>query len=148
MIKLILHGSSAFFKDIPGFIPNDTDLLIWSDRLKHCESYRFVSLRGVEVFELNSGIPKEDIIKLFATPDSKNTNKFGIFFVPEFAQLIGLTIDDLKQIYPYICTLIYGKYAYYNIIYDAYVENNAFTLTDEQLANAYAVYKSSRCINL
>lgn len=144
MIKLILHGSSAFFKDIPGFVPNDTDILIWSDCLKYCESYRLVSLRGVEIFELNSTIAKEDLIELFVHSD--NIIKYGIFFVPEFAQLIGLTIDDLKQIYSYVCTSFYGKYAYYNIIYDAYVENNSFTLTDEQLANVYAVYKSSRGI--
>ena len=69
----------------------------------------------------------------------------GKFLVPEFCAEIGFTIEDLPRLEPLLAKLD-EKHKYEEIIYNAYIENNAFVLTDEQRAAAYESYKVSRGI--
>lgn len=71
--------------------------------------------------------------------------KIGKFFAPEFAKYLGLTINDLKRLKP-ILDDIDDAHLYYKDIYDAYMENQAFILTDEQRLKAYETYKKVRNI--
>lgn len=69
--------------------------------------------------------------------------QLGKFLVPEFVNEIGMTIEDLKQLEP-LAKALDTKHQYEKIIYDAYIENNKFELTEEQLNAAYSEYKKER----
>ena len=65
-------------------------------------------------------------------------NSYGYY--PEYK---GITIDDLK-LFEQAFNNIDERHTYEKIIYDAYIENNAFVLTDEQREKAYKAYKTTR----
>lgn len=65
------------------------------------------------------------------------------FLVPDFINEIGLTIEDLKQLKPMLKYLD-EEHTYEKVIYNAYIKNNGFYLTDDQLDAAYDEYKKSR----
>lgn len=67
----------------------------------------------------------------------------GKFLIPEFNEKFGITIEDLKGLSSLLDRLD-DKHLYEKIIYDAYIENNDFSLTDEQRQNAYNEYKKYR----
>ena len=54
-----------------------------------------------------------------------------------------MSIDDLKRLKPIIAKLD-DKHKYEEVIYNAYLENNDFVLTDEQRQEAYRVYNKYR----
>ena len=70
--------------------------------------------------------------------------EIGKFLVPEFIKEFKLSIDDLKRLEPIIIKLD-DKHKYEEVIYNSYIENNAFYLTDKQLKNAYEIYLKYRC---
>ena len=65
------------------------------------------------------------------------------FLTPEFNEAIGFTIKDLPKVKPLIDKLD-EKHLYAKIIYEAYLENGSFTLTQEQRDKAYEEYKRLR----
>ena len=67
----------------------------------------------------------------------------GKFLVPEFCDAIGFTIEDLPKL-EVLVTRLDEKHLYEKIIYDSYIENNAFVLTDRQRDQAYKSYLESR----
>ena len=67
----------------------------------------------------------------------------GKFLIPEFCEEIGMTIEDLPKLRPLIEKLDDG-HKYEEIIFNSYIENGAFILTDEQRLKAYNSYKESR----
>ena len=67
----------------------------------------------------------------------------GKFLIPEFNEKFGITVEDLKELSSLLDHLD-DKHLYEKIIYDAYLENNDFSLTDEQRQNAYNEYKKHR----
>ncbi|MDY5807044.1 MAG: hypothetical protein SPM04_05820 [Lachnospira sp.] len=69
--------------------------------------------------------------------------EIGKFLVPEFIKEFKLSIDDLKRLEPIIAKLD-DKHKYEEVIYNAYLENNDFVLTDEQIQEAYRVYNKYR----
>ena len=71
------------------------------------------------------------------------TMQIGKFLIPEFNNEIGFTIEHLKQLVPLIEKLD-DKHKYEKIIFDSYIENNSFTLTEEQRLKAYEEYKKYR----
>ena len=75
--------------------------------------------------------------------NSKLPMEIGKFLVPEVCKYIGFTINHLKQLEPVIEKLD-SKHKYEKIIYESYLENNDFFLTDEQRLRAYAEYKKER----
>ena len=54
-----------------------------------------------------------------------------------------MTVDDLTQL-DELFNKLDDKHKYEKIIYEAYKENCSFTLSEEQLSNAYAEYKKYR----
>lgn len=67
----------------------------------------------------------------------------GKFLVPEVAEFLGLTIEDLT-LFENAFNRIDEKHLYEKKIYDFYVENSDFTLTQEQRDEAYQIYKEKR----
>ena len=142
MDRHIIIGSRAFFEGMSEFTSKDTNTLVWSSDPKGFTNYKQTSISGQCIVEYRA-MTKDEIIK-FALRDKANGLEFGKFIVTEFAELIGLTIDDLKRLRDYYVKKIDDKQRYQLAICDAYIANNAFTLTDEQREEAYAIYSQAR----
>ena len=135
-IKIFKIGSRAFFENLKGFISNDYDELCIMDRFpfKDTNSLR-ANLQGKDVI-FYKNLSKEEYIN----DAIKSPIKIGKFLVPDFARYINLTIDDLKLLKESLDKLK-DKHKYEKIIFDAYIENNDFILTEQQLNKAFEVYK-------
>ena len=142
MEKRFTIGSRAFFEGMPDFQSKDRDILVYTDTPNGFTNYRQSSMSGRCTIEW-AAKPKADFIE-YALRDKAEGLEFGKFLVPEFAEELGLTIDDLKRLYTHFEGRIDKKHGYQRAIYDAYVENGAFTLTDEQRTRAYEAYKAER----
>ncbi len=142
MEKRITIGSRAFFEGMPDFQSKDIDTLILTDTPKGFTNYRQSSMSGRCTIEW-AAKPKEDFIA-YALREKACGLEFGKFLVPEFATELGLTIEDITTLYDFYKSKIDQRHSYQHDIYNAYVKNNAFTLTDEQRLVAYEAYKVER----
>ena len=69
----------------------------------------------------------------------------GKFLVPEFCNEIGFSIEDLPKLTPLIEKLD-KKHKYEEIIFNSYLQNGDFILSEEQREKAYFSYLESRKI--
>jgi len=139
MKKKFIVGSNAFFKCYDDFNPNDIDVLYLNDDNDKINIQIRLNDKNKCIFEWKKMTP-EEYIKYH-----KDKNTVGIFLgkflVPEFVKEIGFTIEHLKQL-EFLLDKLDEKHNYEKIIYNAYIENNDFYLTDEQRLNAYNEYKN------
>lgn len=136
MNTTILVGSQALFSGIDGFISKDHDYLELQSEPKDYKNVRQYHFKDKCVFQWRL-MPPEEFISL--TLQRNCPMEIGKFLVPEAATAIGLTIDDLKRLTP-LAEALDDKHRYEAVILKAYIENGAFTLTDEQLNEAYKEY--------
>lgn len=134
-------GSAAFFDKLPGYETVDNDWLAIMDSFIPGEIMMNVKLYNDDIFFYRNNLSKYDFIE--DTFKSNVPMRVGKFLVPEFAKYIEFTIDDLKQ-FDDIFNQLDDKHKYEKIIYESYIENNDFILTDEQLNKAYDEYKKYR----
>lgn len=133
-------GSRVFFGNYPDFQSKDDDILyIMTDWTMKSTMLNFKKDGKDRFFIMD--MPKDMMIK--DTLEKNIPMKAGKFLVPEFAEYIGLTIDDLKELQP-LFDKMDEKHSYEKVIYDSYVANGSFTLTDEQREKAYEEYKKTR----
>ena len=126
-MKPIVVGSRAFFSGMEGFRSKDKDFIILESNPIGYKWRREQSLRGICTFFYKLE-PAIDMIR--RTISNGDPLLVGKFLVPEFANAIGATSDD--------------KHAYYKVIFNAYISNNAFNLTDEQRDAAFKLYQEAR----
>jgi hypothetical protein len=81
---------------------------------------------------------KEELIALHG--ENVSGILLGKFLVPDFAKEIDLTIEDLKCL-SHLLEKLDEKHTYEKIIFNSYLENGDFYLTDEQRNRAYEEYK-------
>jgi hypothetical protein len=138
-MKQFLIGSKAFFSGFEDFIPMDTDYLVIYDNpdFEVTKSY----MDGDIHYVCWENYSKEKLIQVHhQVYDGKYIQKF---LVPEFVEYLGFTIDDLKSL-EFLLDRLDEQHGYCRTIYNYYIENNSFTLTQEQLNQAYEVYKMDR----
>ncbi len=136
----MLIGSRYFFDKMEGFSSKDIDILELVDNpLTFKISYQ-LSGKGKCIFKWKRMTPKE-----FISISLKRNcpMELGKFLVSEFCKEIGFTINDLKQL-QILRDALDDKHKYEAVIFDAYIENNDFYLTEEQLQKAYNEYKKYR----
>ena len=136
---MILMGSNYFFKRYKDFKSTDIDKIELVDTNEFKEK-RIIRGQGKDYFYLKRK-PKEQLIQ-----DALKSNLpmvVGKFLIPEFNKQINFTIEDLPRLQPLIDKLD-EKHKYEEIIYNAYIENKSFTLTEEQRDAAYRRYKEAR----
>lgn len=142
--KTITVGSNAFFKNsIPDFHSDDMDKVILIDNpLDFKISRQIRLLKPVKqcIFEIKR-FPKEILIENVLK--TKCPMDVGKFLVPEFIKEIDMTIEDLLKLKPVIKN-IDDRHSYEKLIFNYYIENNDFYLTDEQLKEVYNEYKIKR----
>lgn len=147
MEKKFIAGSFYFFKDMPGYNLHDLDYVIITDET-------FVDYH--HIYWIENGIAQDRFYWKKNTPEwhimqMLNEKSFALdiarFLIQGVAEELGITIDDLmklKHIVNKLKTDFNGKYDYYRLIFNAYIENNAFILTDKQRMLAYDSYRNSR----
>ena len=136
----MLIGSTYFFKDIEGFTSKDIDFLELVDNPTEFKTSYQLSGKGKCVFKWRRMSPS-DFINI--SLHRKCPMELGKFLVKEFVNEIGFTISDLKKLKPLRDSLD-DKHKYEAIIYDAYIENGFFSLSEEQLMLAFETYKKYR----
>ena len=136
----MLVGSNVFFKDIEGFTSKDVDILEFVDDPTDFKNVRQFKFPHKCVFQWRK-MPIDELIDI--TLFRNFPMEIGKFLVPEFIKEFKLSIDDLKRLEP-IITKLDDKHKYEEVIYNAYLENNDFVLTDEQRQEAYKVYNKYR----
>ena len=136
---MILIGSRYFFSEYPDYHSHDIDKVEVQDTNEY-NYVRIIRGQGKDYFFFKRK-PKEEMIQ--DALQQKLAMVVGKFLVPEFCQEIGFTFDDLPRLKPLIDRLD-EKHLYEKIIYEAYLSNGSFTLTQEQRDQAYEEYKRLR----
>lgn len=80
------------------------------------------------------------------TLHSKLPMEIGKFLVPEVAEYLGITLNHLKKLKPVVDRLD-KKHLYEKVIYDSYLSNGGFFLTEEQRNEAYTQYRKGKIWN-
>lgn len=140
MKKKFLVGSRYFFNNIEGFSSKDEDMLELVLIPRDFRDMMQIHGKGHCCFRWRKMSPQEFIR---VTKRNKCPMSVGKFLVPEFNKAIGFTIEHLKQLESLVNQLD-EKHLYEKVIYEAYLANNDFYLTEKQLLNAYNEYKKYR----
>lgn len=135
-----LMGSQYFFSCYEDFHSKDVDEIEIIDTNKF-EQIRQLTGLGRCLFQLKRKNNVDDYISYALQSDLGMV--VGKFLIPEFCEEIGLTISNLLQLQPLIDKLD-DKHKYEEIIFNAYINNGSFTLTQSQRDEAYKSYKESR----
>lgn len=135
-----LMGSQYFFSCYEDFHSKDIDEIEIIDTNKF-EQMRQLTGLGRCLFQLKRKNNVDDYISYALQSDLGMV--VGKFLIPEFCEEIGLTISNLLQLQPLIDKLD-DKHKYEEIIFNAYINNGSFTLTQSQRDEAYKSYKESR----
>ena len=136
----MIVGSTYFFKDIEGFSSKDIDILELVDKpIGFKISYQLIKY-GKCLFKWKKMSPKQ-FIKI--TLQRNCPIEIGKFLVPEFCKEIGFTIEHLSRLKSLVEKLD-DKHKYESIIFNSYIKNNDFKLTQEQLLESYNEYKKYR----
>lgn len=147
MEKRFIAGSFCFFRDMPGFELHDLDYIIVTDEMfkDYHHIYWIEGGIGKDYFYWKKNTPEWHINSLLS--EKAFTLDIARLLVPAVAKELGITINMLQTLKPIAEKLkmeFEGKYDYYRIILNAYLENNDFILTDTQRIEAYNSYKNSR----
>lgn len=135
----MIIGSNYFFQKFKDFKSKDKDYLYFVDKGNNYDFQKQItSSRKCEFYVVRK--PKEEIIEfnLKLVPMA-----LGKFLIPEFNEEIGFTIEDLQKLKP-LADNLDKEHQYEKVIFDYYIQNNEFSLTDDQLQEAYNIYKSVR----
>lgn len=135
-------GSQAFFNGYSDFNPSDIDYVEFEE---HPKLYKNVMQfrkkdKSLCLFKWRK-MSIDEFIEY--TLHSKLPMELGKFLVPEVAEYLGLTIEHLKRLKP-VADMLDDRHSYEKIIFDSYLINNGFYLTQEQRDKAYEIYKDKR----
>lgn len=137
----MITGSYYFFKDYTDFKPKDIDYIEIVDPKGEFKFSKHTYIINEKcIFYTNKFLTKEELIDHYKNHIPMTICKF---LTKEFADYFNITIEDLKQLSHMIDNLD-DKHKYLKIIYNAYIENNDYKLTNEQRDNAYSEYKKYR----
>lgn len=136
----ILIGSTYFFACYDDFKAKDIDELqiIETDEFSQI---RQITGQGRCLFLMKRHHTKEEYINWAIK--SNVGMVIGKFLIPEFCAEIEFTIEDLPRLASLLNKLD-DKHKYEEIIFNSYLKNGSFTLSDEQREQAYKSYKESR----
>lgn len=135
--KKIQVGSNVFFSKFKDYKVHDVDYICRLDKPifgKQIFTIKNNKLDYILIYWEN----KEDLVEQIKDP-----MQAGKFLIPEFVNYVGFTIEDLKKLKNHFTNLD-EKHHYQLLIFNAYINNNDFVLTEEQLKTIYTDYKKVR----
>ena len=136
-----LVGSNVFFRGyFEDFVSKDVDSLILENEPKGYENVRQFHFKDRCIFQWRR-MKKDELMDLSLKRGLGM--ELGKFLVPEFARELKMDIDDLEKLRP-LAEKLDEKHLYEKVIYDAYIENGCWFLTDEQRAEAYRIYNECK----
>ena len=139
-----LVGSKYFFNKFNDYNSKDTDWVIIEDNPQYYTNTMTMRGRGEDLMFFKNR-SKQEFINM--TLSSNLPMVVGKFLIPEFNEYIGFTIDDLI-LFEHQFNKMDDKHLYEKYIYECYLVNKKFTLTESQLEEAYKIYKKySKKIN-
>lgn len=138
----ILIGSSVFFKEYNDFTPHDTDYVLFEDHPQLYKIFAHINTKSEDIFAYKQ-MSKDEFLEYELEHCKKAKMAVGKLLVPELVKYMNITIDDLKK-FKFAIDEIQENHSYEKIIYDAYIKNNDFILTQEQRDKAYQEYKKYR----
>lgn len=140
-LKRYIVGSKYFFDKYPDYESKDTDYLIIEDPpfmpYKHMMVIRG---QGTDEFRYK---PKSADEFIDYTLELDVPMVIGKFLIKEFCEDWGITIDHLKKL-KNMAEKMDDKHEYVKYIYNVFVDNNRFELTQEERDKAYSIYKRSK----
>jgi hypothetical protein len=143
-MKKIIIGSYPFFSKYPDYKSHDVDYMIFEDNpigYKNFKILRFMK-KGSDCYYWRN-MPKQEFIDYELNHINEVPMAINALLVPEVCQYKGITLEDLKQ-FEFAFEKMDKKHTYLKNIYDAYIKNGGFVLTNEQRNEAYKVYKEAR----
>ena len=142
-MKKIVIGSNTFFKDYVDYTSHDVDYIVFEENPKQYKNFMHINLRckGSDTFYRD--MSKEEFTEYELKHCSKVPMAAGKLLVPELCEYKNITIEDLKR-FQLAFDSMDNKHKYEQIIYQSYLENNSFTLTNDQRDKAYKEYKKLR----
>lgn len=138
-MKQIEIGSGVFFSKFPDYTPGVSNMLYIDDDPDYEYETNYME-NGVHVLRWRN-LPKDQLIAYHK--DCYKGRYIGKFLVPEYIEYVGITLDDLKELH-HLVNFLDERHIYEKLIYDFYIENNGFFLTDKQLEEVYEEYKNER----
>lgn len=140
--KRIKIGSQVFFSGYPDYVSHDKDYVEFQDNPTFYQTFANVKGKGKDIFYYKK-MTKQEFIEYELKHCIKTPMASGKFLSPELVEYMNITIDDLK-LFQSAFDNIDKRHTYEKVIYNAYIENNAFILTDEQRNEAYQLYKKNK----
>lgn len=145
MQEFKLMGSTYFFQSYSDFKSKDIDLWTICDSAENDITVIKEIAKNInakkEYFLIKRKANAQEYIN--SALEASLPMAVGKFLIPEFCLDINFSIADLPQLKPLIDNLD-AKHLYEKVIYEAYIKNNDFYLTQEQRDEAYLIYKQSR----
>lgn len=127
-------GSTYFFNKYPDFKSKDIDYLFYNERpdIKKDNKTCVFSVLYIDKIDIMNDVlcPRAYI-------------QISRFLNADFVKDIGFTIEDLKLFYE-LSRKFKGTHEYLKLVYDFYIQNDSFTLTEEQRLAVYENYKAAR----
>lgn len=142
MNKRIEIGSQVFFKEYSDYSSHDKDYIEFHDEPNLYKTFMNARGKGTDIFFYKT-MSKKEFMDYELEHCKKTPMAAGKFLVPELCKHMNITIDDLK-LFQFAFDDIDKRHTYEKVIYEAYVKNNAFVLTDEQRNEAYKLYKENK----
>lgn len=135
-------GSEYFFSCYDDFIPNDLDEVEFEEEPKLYKNYmQFHKKDSSRCLFKWRKMSADEFVEY--TLNTKLPMELGKFLIPEVNEYIGFTIEHLKKLSPVVDRLD-KKHSYEKIIFDSYLLNNDFYLSDKQRYEAYLEYRKQR----
>ena len=136
-----LVGSNVFFKGyFKDFVSKDIDILVLEDEPKGYNNVIQFHFKDRCIFKWRR-MSKNELIDI--SLERGLGMELGKFLVPEFARELEMNIDDLERLRP-LAEKLDDKHLYEKVIYDSYIENECWGLTDEQRIEAYRIYNGCK----
>ena len=142
----IITGSAYFFSSMPDYAPKDIDYVTYQEHPLKFKFLHQITKPGMDLFIYNKDLIFEEHVKYLTARNSKVPpmslcNYLNNDFIKMFFG--SITIEQLKQLQPLVDKMDW-KHRYLVMIYNFYILNNDFNLTDEQRLEAYKKYKAER----
>lgn len=140
VIKTYITGSNYFFAGLDDFKSKDCDYLHIVDEAPfkyfrqskdlngNCH-FEWVMMNKVDLITYHYSITPMAIIK---------------FLNPDFCDFLDIDFSDLSGLMSDMCQKLDNEHKYAAIIWNAYINNNDFTLTNEHRDAAFNEYKKYR----
>lgn len=139
-IKRFITGSRTFFEGMEGFMPHDADYLEIDPDLQVAGT-QYKPSPGVDVYRWKFSTFGEfyDFFKIHRHPNMR----LCLFLSRDVARFLGMDFEDLKKV-AFLKEGMDKRHMYLVSIYDFYMENGGWFLTERQRDEAYEIYKRER----